>query len=202
MPFNHRIMRPLKTSKVRLGLLAFTLAGLLSGCGFQLKGSEPLGASNIASENAESGRQSLKLFVIAEPHLAEFKRQLTKAMLQNNLSVVDVTESNLQLSLLAEDLNSKVLARDSAGRPDEYQWRLSVSVKLMHPCSDKINDPTQWNESEKVFQVVSQQLHEKQQLLASYQQQQQQVAQMRQQLADKVLRWSLAHSNTGSDCGN
>src|SRR5690606_22924050 len=109
-----------KEVNVRLKLLILMIATLLAGCGFQLRGDATLPPEMQATYIDYRGGDG------------ELLRSIARALTLNDVEVVRVREqASGVLQILSASPQRRVLARDTRGRPQEYEIRVVLVFRVL-----------------------------------------------------------------------
>jgi LPS-assembly lipoprotein len=102
-----------------LPILCLSVALLLSGCGFTLRGSADLPAAlqtlQVESPNPDS----------------DIVREVSRMLRNNDVTLTDTpTDATYRLGIGAEELNQRVVSVNANARAGEYEITLSVAAQL------------------------------------------------------------------------
>ena len=103
-----------------------TVALLLTGCGFQLKG----------SGNADLALESLTIRLISNQPRAELTREVTKELLANGLIITDEADALLSLTLKPEQFSQRNLSLTAQARAAELELTLASDFILTQTDQD------------------------------------------------------------------
>lgn len=145
---------------------------LLNGCGFKLRGDQPL----------PPGIEQLR-FVDSKNH-APLQRELVKRLKVYNITVVDSSDlsnplQTLDVNVLPDSLDRRLLSTFSTGQVAEYELTLTVHYRIAFPSED-----TQTIE----FDVTREYQDDPDAILAKSRELELVLREMRQQASDRMIR--------------
>jgi LPS-assembly lipoprotein len=103
-------------------LVLFLFSGILTACGFHLRGEQDLSA--VLPEVQVQGTDKY----------GELGRELHRALVAAKVNITDDSAVTLQVS--KEGLTKRVLSVDSAGRANQYELNYQISFKLVKKTTD------------------------------------------------------------------
>jgi LPS-assembly lipoprotein len=148
--------------KIRLRLIlvvmAIVLSGLLTACGFHLRG-------------AGTDLDGADVWLLSKTPNADFERTLKQRLAYQGANLVDAAEnSQMQLAIVSYNTEKRTVARDSFGRASELELIFTLQYQLLTPEMVTKGDPeTQTLNSRREFAyqrtLESGQVNEQQRLI-------------------------------------
>ena len=107
--------------KIRVLLIVMVLTGLLTACGFHLRG-------------AGTDLDGAKVWLLSQTPNAEFERTLKQRLAYQGADLVEAAEnSQMQLAIVGYNTEKRTVARDSFGRASELELIFTLEYQLLTP---------------------------------------------------------------------
>ncbi|RDX35334.1 hypothetical protein DZA37_00920 [Kangiella sp. HD9-110m-PIT-SAG06] len=144
--------------KIRLLLIVIAVSGLLTACGFHLRG-------------AGTDLDGANVWLISKSPNSKFERTLKQRLAYQGANLVTAAEdSEMQLAVVGYNTEKRTVARDSFGRASELELIFTLSYQLLTPHMVTEGEPqTQMLSSRREFAyqrtLESGQVNEQQRLI-------------------------------------
>ena len=107
--------------KTRLLLMVIVLSGLLTACGFHLRG-------------AGTDLDGANVWLLSKTPNADFERTLKQRLAYQGANLVNAAEdSQMQLAIVGYNTEKRTVARDSFGRASELELIFTLKYQLLTP---------------------------------------------------------------------